>query len=184
MTDEHGPVCGLRSGEQLPPFVGISDQGLVDSGELRGRRALVLLFLPEPLEPPCARYLDAFASHEGDYRHLGAAIVVVSDVLACRPGGDCPFPVIARGRELFTRFGFSDEHGAPRAGVVITDPFGTVDRCYAADDCAGLPAERTIARVLLGAVSACPECGAPEQHWLDAAHDEGIACAGHASEVT
>jgi peroxiredoxin len=152
-------------GSRLPHFARESTRGLIDTEALSGR-PVVLLFLPLLSELGCRSYLQDFPSDQAEYQRLEAEIVVISTG-SPESGTDLPFPVIAGAGDLFHQFHFIHDEG-PWWGVVIADRYGILDRVFSEPSCGQLPSESRVAQLLQSAESSCPECGVPEQHWVDA----------------
>lgn len=169
-----GPTsaCEALIGKTLPAFTADSSRGRLELGGPHSRRALVLLFLPCLGSAECREYVAGFVAQRPAYEHLGARVVLVT--AAAGSGGltDIPYPVLADGAGLFARHGLVDEPGGPTAGVIIVDRYGTVASCYTGTGCADLPAEPRVRRAVLAAEAVCPECGVPEDHWLDPVESE------------
>ena len=156
---------GALAGNRLPHFVCESTRGAIGSRELSGRPVL-LLFLPSFNDEASRAYLRDYISDEDEYRRLDAAVVVVT-AGSVSVAEDLPFPVVPDGSELFSQFHLVHDEG-PWAGVVIADRYGYVVQWDSEPSADLLPSQSRVAQVLQGAESVCPECGVPEQRWLDA----------------
>ncbi|MFB3881831.1 MAG: hypothetical protein ACE149_11240 [Armatimonadota bacterium] len=161
-----GPAAEPAIGERPPVFAREATTGRFDLAAHLGQRPVVLLFLPDMADPNCAGYAKAFANNADHYRGLSAAVAVIT--MGPTGGRELPGMVIVpEAAALFDLYGLA-EGGSARAAVVIVDRYGQVHAVYRGDGCTALPPEATVARVLLGAESVCPECGVPEKHWQEA----------------
>jgi len=164
-------ACEALIGRTLPAFSADSSRGRLELGGPHSRGALVLLFLPCLGSAECREYVAGFVAQRPAYEHLGARVVLVTAATPSEPA-HIPYPVITHGAELFSRHGLVGEPGGPTAGVIIVDRYGAVASCYTGTGCADLPAEPRVRRAVLAAEAVCPECGVPEDHWLDAVESE------------
>ncbi len=160
--------CQSLIGKQLVPFARDSSQGPFNVSESLGHRPLILVFLPDLGSPACHGYVRALEANRGEFEELDGVIVVVTAAPKAAAHADLAFPVAADAHDLFAEYGLVEEREKLRSGVIIADRYGTVSSVYCETTCSELPDEVRVARALLGAESSCPECGVPEQHWLEA----------------
>lgn len=159
---------GDLKGKTAPAFSHQSSQGYLELKALLGKKPLVLVFVADLADPGCSAYVNAFQRDLSHYRGLGSEIIVLTAAASVEPK-DLPFRVVPAAQEVFATYRLLGENELPLAGVVVVDRYGEVAAAHAAQTCSDLPEEPRIGRLLLGAESVCPECGVPEDHWLEAA---------------
>ena len=162
-----GTVSTLE-GKKAPTFSLQSSQGHLDLKDYLGRKPVVLIFVPDLAHPECGEYIQAFQQNGDHYRAFGASVIVVTAGVATGPK-ELPFAVASDALEVFRHYDLARQGGLPLCAVVIVDRYGDVASAHAVETCSELPEEPRVGRLLVGAESLCPECGVPEQHWLEAA---------------
>jgi len=153
------PIVG-----HLPRFVWDSDRGVIDSEAVAGR-PLVLIFLPSLHDDPSRAYLSEFAANRNEYERLEAHVFVIT-ASPVPPATSITFPLISGKPDPFEQFGLVHDEG-PWAGVVIADRYGSVAHWESAPTPDLLPSQPRVAQLLQSAESVCPECGVPEERWLE-----------------
>jgi hypothetical protein len=152
-------------GGRSPRFVWDSDRGEIASEAMAGR-ALVLIFLPSLHDDSSRAYLRGFVANQNEYKRLEAKVLVITAGLV-PPTMSIPFPVISGEPFPFEQFQLVHDEG-PWAGVVIVDRYGSVAHWESEPTPDLLPSQPRVAQLVQSAESSCPECGTPEQHWLEA----------------
>jgi peroxiredoxin len=162
------PACESLVGMELPAFGRRHCTGPTDLSDILGSNPPVLLFLPDVASPACRAYIRSFGARREEFDYLGGVIVVITTSPKSVVPAGIPFPVAADAHDLFRDHGLLGGDNSPRAGVIVADRYGTVHSVYWGAACSDLPEARRVARALLGAESLCPECGVPEEHWIEA----------------
>jgi peroxiredoxin len=162
------PACESLVGMELPAFGRRHCTGPTDLSEILGSNPPVLLFLPNVESPGCRAYIRTFHARREEFEYLGGVIVVVTTSSKSAVPSGISFPVVTDAHNLFRDHGLLSGSDSPRAAVIVADRYGTVHSVYWGGACTDLPEARRVARALLGAESLCPECGVPEDHWLEA----------------
>jgi peroxiredoxin len=162
------PACESLIGMDLPAFVRRPSGGATDLSDMLGGKPSVLLFLPDVESSACRAYIRTFRARREEFDHLGGVIVLITTSPPAAGHARSPFPVVADAPDVFRDHGLMASGEEPRAGVIVSDRYGTVGSVYCGATCADLPNASRVARALLGAESLCPECGVPEKHWLEA----------------
>ncbi|MBN1458036.1 MAG: redoxin domain-containing protein [Armatimonadetes bacterium] len=155
-------------GRSAPAFSHESSHGYLELKKLLGKKPLVLLFVADLDDPSCRAYVDAFERDSRHYRAFGSEVIILAAGTSVGPR-ELSFVAVPEAQEVFSVYEMLTEEGLPLAGVVIVDRYGEIASIHAAQVCSDLPSEPRVARLLVGAESLCPECGVPEDHWLEVA---------------
>lgn len=130
MSDDRAVLC---PGELIPSFtLRAVDGQTVRYGDYRGRRHLVLCFLPDVASAPCQALLTTLGRCYASYRAAGAEVLALLPEEAVLGEAEpflsaLPYPLLYdAGGLIRDRFGVPGAEGMPLPALFVTDRYGEV----------------------------------------------------------